>query len=82
VEEFKRALPALHSGTDFEALATVQDLRELLGEPTTELPIHYPRDPDGRGQGENFRWFMDNRRRGRNALPLPTEESNGLPQRP
>lgn len=82
VEEFKRSLAALDGARDFEKLANVGDLRALLGEPTVGLLVHHPRDPDGQGQGENFRWFMQNRRSGRHALPVPTEESNGLPYRP
>jgi hypothetical protein len=82
VDEFKRALAALYGARDFEGLDNVRDLRALLGEPTVGLPVHYPRDPDGRGQGENFRWFMQNRRSGHHALPVPTEELNGLPYRP
>jgi hypothetical protein len=82
VEEFKRALAALYGANDFEVLDNDRELRALLGEPPVGLPVHYPRDPDGRGQGENFRWFMQNRRSDHHALPVPTEELNGLPYRP
>ncbi len=44
------------------------------------LPVHYPRigeEPNGRG--ENFKWFGENEKKGRHALPALYEDDRGLP---
>jgi CRISPR-associated protein (TIGR03986 family) len=79
VARFKVALAERYGVTEFEALANVQDLRALLGEPPDGLPVHYPRSgrqPDP--EGKNFEWFMANNRHRGVALDRPTED-RGLP---
>jgi CRISPR-associated protein (TIGR03986 family) len=79
VEPFKRALALRFQSRDFESLDNVKDLRALLGEPPSNLAIHYPRTgrmPDPKGK--NFEWFMGNNRKHFAPLP-PALEDQGLP---
>jgi CRISPR-associated protein (TIGR03986 family) len=80
VELFKQALANRFSqDDDFESLVNVRDLRALLGDPSNNLPVHYPRTarrPDP--SGKNFEWFMGNNRYSHYAL-LPATEDEGLP---
>ncbi|MCK6561903.1 TIGR03986 family CRISPR-associated RAMP protein [candidate division KSB1 bacterium] len=79
VETFKAVLADFHRCANFDALPNVQDLRALLSEQATNLPIHYPRSsrrPDP--EGKNFEWFMGNNRYVHQPLALATED-RGLP---
>jgi CRISPR-associated protein (TIGR03986 family) len=63
--------------------AVLAELRALLSVPPSSLPVHYPREsPIPTKEGENFRWFVKNKRRtDPHALDLAIEDS-GLPIRP
>jgi CRISPR-associated protein (TIGR03986 family) len=51
-------------GMSFGDLVNVADLRSLLSSPKAPLPVHYPRQgEDASTDGENFKWFMGNKRR-------------------
>jgi CRISPR-associated protein (TIGR03986 family) len=80
VEPFKRALALRHAVAGFEMLDNVRDLRALLTDPPSDLPVHYPRagrDPEPAGR--NFEWFMGNKRRDQPVnLSLPADDQ-GLP---
>lgn len=81
VKEFKREIAVLYGNgkDDFEQLANVQDLRAMLGEQTTGLPVHYPRTaPLPHPEGRNFEWFMGNNRYIGYALG-PATKDEGLP---
>jgi CRISPR-associated protein (TIGR03986 family) len=63
-------------GEAFGNLTNIADLKALLSAPKISLPIHYPRQSaDASTDGENFKWFMGNKRRAqretRNQLPAP-----------
>lgn len=63
-------------GESFGNLTSIADLKALLSAPKAPLPIHYPRQgEDASADGENFKWFMGNKRRvqleARNQLPAP-----------
>jgi len=65
-------------GDKFDKMV-LADLRALLSEPP-DLPIHYPRTqkrPDPKGN--NYEWFVGNKKHGKNGypLPLPEEEKGG-----
>jgi hypothetical protein len=87
VDSFKTGMNGIYK-KEFLDLENIKDLRALLTEPSTDLPIHYPRPPyyeePGRDftkpnpEGMQFEWFVGNKRR---AIPLPLsgEEDEGLP---
>jgi len=79
VDIFKKGMSEAYGYLSFDEMPNIQDLHCLLGEPDVEH-IHYPRtnqDPEERG--ENFKWFVGNKRR-RPPIPLPlTEADIGLP---
>lgn len=63
-------------GETFDNLTNVADLKALLSAPRAQVPIHYPRQGEAASaDGENFKWFMGNKRRAqleaRNQLPAP-----------
>jgi len=73
-------LAAMHDlyGDEFDKVV-LADLRALLSEPS-DLPIHYPRTPkEPDPKGNNYEWFVGNKRLGKNGypLPLPEEEKGG-----
>jgi len=89
---FKGLLASTYSSTSFDLLPNIQDLKKLLGEPDVKY-IHYPRsEPIATEDGENFKWFVGNKRRLYDAkrpvdkqrllppqmLPLPTEDTEGF----
>jgi len=80
VDTFKLAMRHAY-GSDFDDLPHVKDLLTLLNDPSTDLPIHYPR-PDKKlsEEGKSYEWFVGNNRKpnARLVLELPGEE-NGLP---
>lgn len=89
VDLFKTKMKELY-GKDLLDLENIKDLRVLLTEPATSLPIHYPRPPHYEGpdgdftkpnpEGMQFEWFVGNKRRGSPIpLPLTGEKDEGLP---
>jgi len=78
VSDFAEAMRAKY-GAAFDGL--LAELRAILGAPS--LPVHYPREaPLPTKEGENFRWFVKNKRR-RDPHPLGlAAEDGGLPISP
>lgn len=66
-------------GAPFHKLVNIQDLKAVTSEPDVEY-IHYPRlEPEPQPEGENFRWFVENKRLDEpHALGLATSDT-GLP---
>jgi len=64
----------------FDELPNIRDLRALSGEPDM-TQIHYPRlESEPQVDGENFRWFVENKRQSRpHALGLASDD-RGLPR--
>lgn len=68
VDRFKDALQLLYGAKDnsFEMLPNIADLRALLSKPkiAATLHVHYPRhERRASVDGENFKWFVGNRKR-------------------
>ena len=66
----------------FDELPFISGFLQVLRGPQEDVPIHYPRleckpNPDG----ENFKWFGDNEKGKKLALPEVTDE-RGLPYQP
>jgi len=78
VSAFAEAMRAEY-GAAFDGL--LAELRAILGAPS--LPVHYPREAAlPTKEGENFRWFVKNKRR-RDPHPLGlAAEDGGLPISP
>lgn len=78
VEPFKDALKKRH-GRPFSELANYEDLEALLAN-KSDLPIHYPRPTvNAEPAGEQFKWFVENKRNRHQALPLaPDDEGLGI----
>ncbi|HID63308.1 MAG TPA: TIGR03986 family CRISPR-associated RAMP protein [Anaerolineae bacterium] len=81
VESFKSQMMAAY-GSLFEQLPNIQDLKALAGEPDV-AQIHYPRlESEPQVEGENFRWFVKNKRQQPpHALDLAVDD-RGLPLNP
>lgn len=81
VKLFKSQMMAAY-GSPFEELPNIQDLKALAGEPDV-AQIHYPRlESEPQVEGENFRWFVENKRqRSPHALDLAVGD-RGLPLNP
>lgn len=92
INAFKAALQQAYDEIPFIRLPNIQDLRKLLSAPDVRH-IHYPRsEPTPTEDGENFKWFVGNRRRLDDArkpahrrrlpnpelLPLPSDDTAGL----
>ncbi|MGI6226218.1 MAG: TIGR03986 family CRISPR-associated RAMP protein [Peptococcales bacterium] len=62
--------------TDFNQLDNIQDLKAILSEPSSNLPIHYPKPlklyDDGKGD-ENFKWFATAKKE-KDFLPIASED--------
>ncbi len=80
VEAFKTTVESMYcgKGMHFGQLDNIVDLTALLSQPESSLLVHYPRQtPVPTKEGENFRWFMGNKRRiddkirQKNRLPAP-----------
>lgn len=83
IEAFKTCMAAENGdGLSFTQLPNIQDLKALTSEPDV-AHIHYPRlESPPNLEGENFRWFIANKRRDEPwALGLPHEDG-GLPLDP
>jgi CRISPR-associated protein (TIGR03986 family) len=80
IETFKQALGQLY-GTDFDHLPNVRDLCALLGDPQGPPRIHYPRPSRQPGTGDNYKWFMDNKRdpAGPSLMLLYAVDDQGFP---
>ena len=71
----------------FNELPFISGFLQVLRGPKKDVPIHYPRIPDPHlgcrpnPEGENFRWFVNNERGNKLALPAVTDEK-GLPYQP
>jgi CRISPR-associated protein (TIGR03986 family) len=67
-------------GKPFKELDNIKDLTAILSEPSSNLPVHYPRTsetPDA--DGKNFEWFEKNKEYGKKALDIAHEDTDGLP---
>jgi CRISPR-associated protein (TIGR03986 family) len=83
VDQFKTQMVAEYNHwSSFDALPNIRDLRALTCEPDVKY-IHYPRlDPEPQLEGENFRWFVKNKKLDRpHALDL-ADSDKGLPLEP
>ena len=61
----------------FEELDNIKDLKAILT--PSALPTHYPRTsekPDV--SGENFKWFMQNKKYGKEPLEIASEDTQGF----
>ncbi len=78
IQDFKNAMREAYV-TPFDSLPNVRDLKALLGEPA--LPhVHYPRSQDKPMEnGQNFEWFMGNKRKLNLSLPLAPDDREGFP---
>ena len=68
----------------FDDLSFIRAFLQVLSGPTSDppIPIHYPRlAPEPNPAGENFRWFTQNERKTKCALPAVTD-TKGLPYQP
>ena len=66
----------------FDELPFISGFLQVLSGPKNDAPIHYPRlEAKPNPKGENFRWFTNNERGKKLALPAATEE-RGLPYQP
>lgn len=66
----------------FYALPFISGFIQVLKGPEKDAPIHYPRlDSKPNPEGENFKWFGDNEKGKKLALPAVTDEK-GLPYQP
>lgn len=76
VDLFKQAMKE-RFGEDFDELENYQDLQTMLkNEPV--IPIHYPRPKiHPLVKGEQFRWFVGNKRKQHKPLPL-TKDDQGF----
>jgi CRISPR-associated protein (TIGR03986 family) len=84
VKRFKEQMAAVYERwPSFDALPNIQDLKALTREPDSEV-IHYPRlEAEPSPEGENFRWFVENKKRGSpHALDLAPQDKRGLPLNP
>jgi len=92
IAAFKNALRQAYNQGSFEALPNVLDLRKLLSAQDVRQ-IHYPRSSETPTEdGENFKWFVGNKRRLEDTkkpparrrlpdpelLPLPPDDTAGL----
>jgi hypothetical protein len=87
---YHSALFVKKPGTRVLELESIKDLRALLTQSPTGLPIHYPRPPyEGEPNGDltkpnpegmQFEWFVGNKRRDQPIpLPLAGEAEEGFP---
>lgn len=81
IDIFKESFSDLYD-LPFQNLPNIRDIQRLLSDPSSNLPIHYPRpnrqrDPEGR----NFQWFGANNRQdgSKMMLPYPEDDINGFP---
>lgn len=66
----------------FNNLTFISGFLQVLRGPKNDAPIHYPRlEYKPNPKGENFRWFVDNEKGKKLALPAVTSEKR-LPYRP
>lgn len=91
VNAFKTALAGHYDNTPFAQLANIADLQALLSAPAKALPIHYPRPPledcslppeertKPNPNGNQFEWFVGNKKQAALSLPLAVEDKDGLP---
>lgn len=68
VSQFKKVAESIYAGKNerFDILPNVMDLRVLLSNPkmTGPIRVHYPRhERTASAEGENFKWFVGNRKR-------------------
>lgn len=62
----------------FEELDNIKDIETILGAPP--LSVHYPRTSEKPDVlGENFKWFMQNKRFGKKPLKIASEDTEGFP---
>ena len=83
IKTFKKSMVDAYMLKDFKELPFIKGFLQVLQGPNTDNPrIHYPRSnskPDR--EGKNFKWFMDNEKGSRLALPAVTDDE-GLPYKP
>jgi len=80
IQRFQEAMRRSY-GQEFVNSPHIRDLRALLSNPDSNLPIHYPRpEQKANPEGKNFEWFMGNNRNrdARLVLEMPAAEQ-GLP---
>ncbi len=66
----------------FNNLPFISGFLQVLSGPKKDAPIHYPRlEYKPNPKGENFRWFVNNEKGKKLALPAVTDEK-GLPYQP
>lgn len=80
VEGFKTQMAAAYGdGASFTELPNILDLRVLTSEPDV-AHIHYPRlESPPKPEGENFRWFVANKRQDRPLALGLADADSGLP---
>ena len=85
VEAFQKGMQSIYGNRPFAELPNVQDLRHVLGDPPMKA-VHYPRlEEPPVPDGENFKWFVANKRRRGPLEPLAlglASEDDGLPSQP
>ena len=83
IQAFQESMIAAYDADkNFDALPFITDFLQILEGPVADLPIHYPReDRNPAPEGENFRWFTENERGWKDALPDVTD-AKGLPYEP
>lgn len=82
IQAFQASMAMYNTNGSFEDVPFISDFLQILEGPMDDLPIHYPRlKRQPTPEGENFRWFTENERGRRDALPdfLDKEE---LPYEP
>ncbi|MGI8783258.1 MAG: TIGR03986 family type III CRISPR-associated RAMP protein [Acidobacteriota bacterium] len=78
VEKFKTAMAERYRVSGFEELGNIRDIRSLLADPPDALPVHYPRtERVPTEKGENFKWFMGNKKADLRLLDPP--DDTGFP---
>jgi hypothetical protein len=81
IRNFKQEISRIY-GQPFDELPNIKDLKTILSDPVSDLPVHYP-TPQPSMEGRNYEWFMGNKRGGREAGPrlalALAAEDKGLP---
>ena len=82
IQAFQASMEAAYNTySSFDELPFIADFLQILEGPVDGSPIHYPRlDREPTPEGENFRWFTENERNWKEALPRVDE--SGLAYEP
>lgn len=81
-EETRSSKQEISKMQRFDSLPFIKEYLQALKGPSNDNPIHYPRlESKPNQQGENFRWFVENEKRSKHALPSVMGKQ-GLPYSP